>query len=222
MTKPVVIIGGGGDGLVTAQLISHIFQADKSLRLAGFLDDNLGKGSRIDGVEVLGGLADWAKLPIDGLFFPALHKVKHMVRRAKLIQSLGIPEERWAKLCHPTACIADNVRIGAGSMIGSHVTVQPNVVIGKFVSIRAGANLGHDAMVENFAYIGPNASLSGKVHIKEGAHIGPNASIVEACRIGSYSVVGLGAAVTKNVERQALCMGNPARKIRTLSDAEDF
>jgi len=222
MTKPVVILGGGGDGLVAAQLISHIFQADKSLRLAGFLDDNLEKGSRIDKAEVLGGLPDWSRLPLDIIFFPALHKVKQMIQRAKLIQSLAIPEKRWAKLCHPSACIADAVQIGVGSMIGSHVTVQPNTSIGKFVSIRAGANLGHDAIVEDFAYIGPNATVSGKAHIKEGAHVGPNASIIDACKLGPYSVVGLGAAVTKNVERQALCVGNPARKIRILSDTEAF
>ena len=222
MTKPVVILGGAGDGLVAAQLISHIFQADKSLQFAGFLDDNLKKGSRINDAKVLGGLEDWSKLPPDIIFFPALHKAKQMIQRAKLIQSLKIPQGRWAKLCHPTACIADAVRIGVGSMIGSHVTLQPNACIGKFVSIRAGANLGHDVIVEDFAYIGPNVSVSGKVHIEEGAHIGPNASIIDACRVGSYSVVGIGSAVTKNVERQALCMGNPARKIRTLTDAEIF
>jgi sugar O-acyltransferase (sialic acid O-acetyltransferase NeuD family) len=222
MTKPVVILGGGGDGRVAAQLISHIFQADNSLQVAGFLDDRLEKGSRINDAKVLDGLEGWSKLPLDILFFPALHKVKQMVQRAKRIHSLGIPKDRWATLCHPTACIADNVRIGVGSMIGSHVTIQPNAAIGRFVSIRAGASLGHDAIVEDFAYIGPNVSVSGNVHIEQGAHIGPNASIIDACTVGSYSVVGLGSAVTKNVGQRALCMGNPARKIRTLTDAEAF
>lgn len=222
MTKPVVILGGGGDGLVAAQLISHIFQADKSLKFVGFLDDNLKKGSQIHDAKVLGGLGDWSKLPPESVFFPALHKVKQMIQRAKLIQSLGIPQERWAKLCHPTACIADAVQIGVGSMVGSHVTLQPNACLGKFVSIRAGANLGHDVIVEDFAYIGPNVSVSGKVHIEEGAHIGPSASIIDACRVGCYSVVGIGSAVTKNVAKFSLCMGNPARKLRTLTASEAF
>jgi acetyltransferase EpsM len=216
MTKPVVIIGGGGDGLVVAQLIADIFRADKSVQLAGFLDDNIVKGKRVNGIMVLGCLDDWILMPQDTLFFPALHKATQMFQRAQLIKSLGIPDERWANLYHPTACIADGVEIGKGSMIGSYVTIQPKASIGQFVSIRAGANLGHGVIIEDFAYIGPNATMSGKVIIEEGAHVAPNAAIIEACRVGSYSVVGLGAAVTKNVDCYAIYMGNPARKIRTL------
>lgn len=216
MTKPVVIIGGGGDGLVVAQLIADIFRADKSVQLAGFLDDNIGKGNRVNGIMVLGCLDDWVLMPQDTFFFPALHKATQMFQRAQLIKKLGIPDERWVNLCHPTACIADGVGIGNGTMIGSYVTVQPSTSIGQFVSVRAGSNLGHGVTIEDFAYIGPNATMSGGVTIEQGAHIAPNAAVLEACNVGAYSVVGLGAAVTKNVEPYAICMGNPARKIRTI------
>jgi UDP-2-acetamido-3-amino-2,3-dideoxy-glucuronate N-acetyltransferase len=47
--------------------------------------------------------------------------------------------------------------------------------------------------------------------VRRGASIGANATIVCGNTIGSYSFVGAGAVVTRDVPDLALVVGNPAR-----------
>jgi acetyltransferase EpsM len=219
--KRIVIIGGPGDGVVVAQTVRDLAKAGREVSLFGFLNDRLERGEHVFGAPVLGTLQTWQQLPQDVCFVPALHKVCEMVSRAKLILGLGIPDHRWASVVHPTACVADDISIGCGSFIASHVTIQPGAGVGKFVSVRAGANIGHDALVADFAYIGPNATLSGRARLEEGAHLAPNAAVMDAVVVGKYSVVGLGSAVMKNVEEFSVYLGNPARRLRTLGSGKD-
>jgi sugar O-acyltransferase (sialic acid O-acetyltransferase NeuD family) len=213
MRTELVILGGPGDGLVMAQTVRDLSAAGRDVHLLGFLNDTLPKGTSLADVPVLGTLEQWRSVPHEALFCMALHKVKQMPERAARVRGLGIPEERWATLVHPAACIADDVRPGGGTFIAAHVTVQPGARIGRFASLRAGANVGHDAVVEDFVYMGPNATLSGRAVLDEGAHLGPNAAVLDGMRVGRYAVVGLCSAVTKNIGDFAICMGVPARVV---------
>ena len=49
--------------------------------------------------------------------------------------------------------------------------------------------------------------------VMQGASIGANATIVCGVTIGEYAMVGGGSTVTKDVPKQALVVGNPARQI---------
>ena len=80
--------------------------------------------------------------------------------------------------------------------------------------------------------IGPNASiltanhdfndhmvlLVGKVHIKKNAWIGANTSILAGVTVGENAVVAAGAVVTKDVPRDTVVGGNPARVIKQLGN----
>ena len=216
----LVILGGHGDGIVVAQAAHDAAAVRGDGKVVGFLNDRLAEGESLYGHAVLGDLRSWRRLSEDIQFVPALHKVGEMVSRSKLLRELGIPRERWASVIHPSACIASDVLVGHGSFVASHVTIQPGAKIGSFVSIRAGANVGHDAVLEDFAYVGPNATLSGRSRLSEGAHLAPNAAVVDRVTVGRYAVVGIGAAVMKDVEEFAVYIGNPARKLRSLRHKE--
>lgn len=213
MTLRVVIMGASGDGLVVAQAIRDIFRHDQRMQLVGFLDDAVNSGSDVQGVPVLGGLASWATLDEDILFYPALHKVKKMFMRKGLIVKLGVPSHRWATIVHPTSTIADDVALGVGTFVASHVTIQPGCSVLDFASIRAGANLGHDAIIKSYCYVGPNSTLCGRAQMEEGSHLGPNAVIIDGVVVGQYAVVGAGSVATKDISPFDVCMGNPARKL---------
>jgi UDP-2-acetamido-3-amino-2,3-dideoxy-glucuronate N-acetyltransferase len=49
--------------------------------------------------------------------------------------------------------------------------------------------------------------------VKRGATIGANAVLVCGVEVGSYSMIGAGAVVTRDVPDYALVVGNPARRI---------
>lgn len=207
----LLILGAAGDGKVVAEVALDLASQGKGPTPLGFLDDRLPKGTICHGLPVVGGLAQWREASPETQFIAALHKIKQMAGRCQLIDSLDIPEDRWATAIHPTARIARDVKVGVGSFIAQYVVVQPGASIGRHVSIRVGANIGHDARVGDFVYIGPNASLCGTAEMAHAAHLGPNGVVVEGVSVGEYSVVGVGSAVTKHVGPRRVVFGMPAQ-----------
>jgi acetyltransferase EpsM len=213
MAQRLIILGGLGDGLVMAEALRQASAAGQPVSLVGFLNDALPRGHLLDGMPVLGRLDDWRELDDDILFVPAIQKVREMPFRVRRLEELNIPDERWGTVRHPLSAIASDVEIGSGSFVASFVTVQPGARIGRFVGLRAGANIGHNAVVEDHAYVGPNATICGNAVLRRAGHLGPNAVILDKKVVGSFAVVGIAAAVTKDVEDFAVVMGNPARRV---------
>ncbi|HUA55524.1 MAG TPA: hypothetical protein VMB81_25295 [Candidatus Sulfotelmatobacter sp.] len=216
MDKRIVIFGGPGDGSVVAEAILQAAAAGADLRIEGFLNDGMAPGEAIHGFPILGRLEDWRALDENVGFIWAMQRVGLMPERVARLEGLGIPDDRWVSLRHPTACVASTADVGIGSFIASHVTVQPSVRIGAFASLRAGVNVGHHAVVGPHAYVGPNATLCGYARLDKGACLGPNAVLLEHKALGSFAIAGIGAAVTKDVPPHAVVMGNPARRVRVI------
>lgn len=212
----VVIIGAAGDGAVLAQTIRDIARSDPNVELLGFLDDSKAEGTLFCNAPIMGPLLSWQYLDESVQFIPALHKVKQMYSRKKLIEKLGIPDNRWATIIHPNTVIADDVEVGLGVFIASFVTVQPGAKIHNFVSVRAGANIGHDSNVGDYCYIGPNATLCGHSEMACGAHLGPNAVVTDGLRLHEFSVIAASSLVTKTVHAFDVVLGNPARKVSSV------
>jgi UDP-2-acetamido-3-amino-2,3-dideoxy-glucuronate N-acetyltransferase len=55
-------------------------------------------------------------------------------------------------------------------------------------------------------------------HVGKGATVGANATIICGHNIGSFSFIGAGAVVTKDVKPYSLVLGNPARHIGWMSE----
>lgn len=76
-------------------------------------------------------------------------------------------------------------------------------------------------------FVGPNVTFTNdlvprskqyptgfaKTLIKKGASIGANATIIAGNEIGAFSMIGAGAVVTKNIGKNELWVGNPAKQI---------
>ena len=135
----------------------------------------------------------------------------------------------------------------AASVIGDveladDVSVWPGCVVrGDVNFIRVGARTNiQDGTVIHVSHDGPHAKLGGfATVIGEDVTIGHKA-LVHACRIGDAALIGMGAIVLdgavveshgfvgagavvppgKTVGRGELWLGNPARKVRVLSEAD--
>jgi len=60
------------------------------------------------------------------------------------------------------------------------------------------------------------------VVIEDNVWIGRGAIVLPGVVIGSHSVVGAGAVVTRNIPERTVVAGNPARVVRTLSASDGF
>ena len=127
-------------------------------------------------------------------------------------------------------------------VLGDDVSLWPGVVVRgdvNFIRIGARSNV-QDGTVIHVSHDGPHAKLGGfATVIGEDVTIGHKA-IVHACRIEDASLIGMGAIVLdgavvekhgfigagalvapgKVVGSGEMWLGNPARKVRMLSDAE--
>ena len=88
--------------------------------------------------------------------------------------------------------------------------------------------------IEDDVFIGPNATFTNDrfprsrqsswkcetMVIGRGASIGSGATFLPGVSVGEGAMVGAGAVVTKDVPPFTVVVGNPARVIREVADAE--
>lgn len=221
MSKKVIIIGGVGNGTVISSTVEDIMRESNEWELLGFLDDRIEVGGELNGFPILGKVDEAPRFNSKDCYFVySMIRVKQHRERIERLQSLGVPDEKFAVLKHPTAVVSRNVRLGYGVVLMPGVIISPDVTIGNHTQLYANSFVGHDTEVGNHCFIANNASVGGHVIVKEGVHIGSNSSIIERITLGKWSLVGLGAVVLKDVEPFTTVVGNPARSIGSVNKKE--
>lgn len=119
--------------------------------------------------------------------------------------------------------IREKAQIGDHVSIGTLSDIQGNCLIGNYVRLHSNVHIGQLSRVDDFVWIFPYVVLTNDptppsenfagVHVHSFAIIATGALIMPGLEIGSDSLVGAGAIVTKSVEPYAVVAGNPGKAI---------
>ncbi len=109
--------------------------------------------------------------------------------------------------------IGPRVQAGPGLFLGHPrgLVVNPSTKIGKCCSILQGVTIG-----------GPNVTVGDYVEINAGAAIISNARGKRKLTVGSHSIIGAGAVVVNDVPDCSVVVGVPGRVIKKITPADDW
>jgi UDP-2-acetamido-3-amino-2,3-dideoxy-glucuronate N-acetyltransferase len=111
--------------------------------------------------------------------------------------------------------------IGENCNICACCFIENNVLVGNNVTLKNGVQLWDGLEIEDNVFIGPNVTFCNdkypksnnkeyeqlKTIVRKGASIGANATILPGIIIGENSMIGAGAIVTKNVNKDQVIKG---------------
>ncbi|MDU0155316.1 acetyltransferase [Bacillus cabrialesii] len=209
--KKVAIVGDGGHGKVIRELIN----ARPDTCLAAVLDDKF--RTLESGKEWYTGppeaVSELRRLIPDVLFLIAIGN--NSVRK-QLAERLGLKQENFITLIHPSAIVSKSAVIGKGTVIMAGAIIQADACIGAHCIINTGAVAEHDNQISDYVHLSPRVTLSGAVAVQEGAHVGTGAAVIPQLTIGAWSTVGAGSAVIRSIPDGVTAAGAPARIISSI------
>lgn len=137
-------------------------------------------------------------------------------KNVKIVQPINI----YGCTIMDNCFIGPFVEIQKEVVIGCNTKIQSHTFICELVSIGNDCFIGHGVMFINdlFAKGGPaqgDKTLWKSTNIGNKVSIGSNATILPV-QICDNVVIGAGAVVTKNIEKQGIYAGNPAKFIKNI------
>ena len=117
-------------------------------------------------------------------------------------------------LIHSTSYIDKTSVIGIGTQIMPNVVVHCNSKVGDFTVLNTSSTIDHECIIGHGVHIMGGASIAGRVKIGNYVTIGTNATILPDIKIEDGAFVGAGAVVTKNVKKNEIVVGNPAKFLK--------
>jgi len=105
----------------------------------------------------------------------------------------------------------NNVSINLGTHIFGNVTIDDNTMIAPNVMISGG---GHSMDKSEVPMIKQPSTSKGGINIGSNVWVGANSVILDGVTIGDGAIIGAGSVVTKDVNENAIVVGNPARLLR--------
>ena len=199
----ILVIGAGGHAkaVVGAAKVSGY-----DVR-AVYDDDESKWGKGILGVPIFGPI----NRILDAPRIPVIVAIADAATRKAFVDRLPL---EWGTLIHSTAVIDPTAEIGPGTVAFAGVVVQADVRIAQHTILNANATVSHDCILEEFVHLAPGVDLGSGVFIGTGAFLGIGAVAMPGVRVGAWSTVGAGAAVTEDLPERIVAVGCPARVIK--------
>lgn len=210
--KDIFIIGAGGVGRETAQLIEDINLISRDWNILGFIDDNPSiHGILINGYEVVGGSE---YLNSYNRYAYAVCTISNPKIKKLALSKIHNKKVSYANLIHPTAIISKSAKLGMGLIIQAYCIVSTNVSVGNHVQLNPQCGIGHDSIINDFSSLYWNVNISGNVIIDEGCVLGTKTTVIQGLKVGAWSIVGASATIINDMPSGCTAVGTPAKPIK--------
>ncbi len=202
MTKPVIILGGGGHAKVLLEVL--ILQ---KIEVYGFTDPNKNKELSLGNKnikylgkdEVIKQLSPINYNLVNGLGSVGIDTLKRRREKYKEFQALHF---KFLNVIHPASIVSEDVaeviRSKEGVQVMAGANIRPGSNIGDNTIINTGVSVDHDCNIGSHVHVAPGVVMSGEVDMGDSCHIGTGSLIRNGIKIGCDVFVSMGCVVTEN------------------------
>lgn len=208
---PLVIVGAGGHGRETLDVVEAINAVTSTWQFLGFVAAEADADRLVRrGAAHLGGDDELAagRWPPGTSYVVGIGAGDVRRRLGEVAASAGLVP---ATLVHPAATVGSDVRLGPGVVLAAGARVTTNVDIGPHSQLNVNAVVSHDSVVGGHVTLSPGSIVNGDCRIDDGAFLGTAAVVVRGCSVGAGAVIGAGAVVVRDVPPGVTAIGVPAR-----------
>lgn len=133
------------------------------------------------------------------------------------------------------ATVRERVEIGEGTIVGRGVAVENDCVVGKKCKLETNCYITAYSTIEDYVFIAPCVVTTNDnylardkerynhfkgVTVKTGGRIGANSTILPGKVINEDGTVAAGSIVSKDVEKESLVVGTPAKEVRKVPESQ--
>jgi len=127
--------------------------------------------------------------------------------------------------------IRERTKIGNEVRVGTLSDIQHHCDIGNYVSIHSNCFIGEESKINDYVWIFPHVVLTNDptppsnellgVTIDSFAAISAKSVILPGVHIHEDALVGAGAVVTKDVAKETVVIGNPAKEVCSVREIKN-
>lgn len=212
MNKDIYIVGAGTYGEAMCELAEILGYSVK-----GFYDEDEEKlGLTIMNHPVLGKFSELNEEEVSKNNY--IVAIGNNAARFKIMKRINNCGGRTPTLIHPTATISPSAEIGEGVYIQANAYIWTKVKIEDFCIISPNVVVAHHSTIGKACLVSTLTGIGASINIQDKVFIGMGCTIVTGMHtVGENSIIGAGAVVLKDVDKNSVYAGVPAKKIRDVS-----
>ena len=196
-------------------IVNEIFKF-QNYKIIGFVDENIKvKSVKIDNKKI-SNLTKNIKSIINNKNVSGLVTFGDNYLRKKIYEKVHKINKnfKWEILISKNAIVDKSVKIGQGSIIMPGVIINCYSKIGKMSLINTGSIIEHDNILKDFSSTAPGVTTSGNLTLGELSHLGTASTVIHDIKIGQNTILGANSLAIKNLDKNSVYVGNPAKKIK--------